>query len=75
MDADEFDRLRALADDAEDAQAAVAARREIEETGDLPVPWDEVKAELGLLSQTPRPPAAGRGAARGERGSVAGSSR
>lgn len=48
VDADEFDRLVELAEDAEDAQAAEAARREIEETGALPVPWEDVKAELGL---------------------------
>jgi prevent-host-death family protein len=48
VDADEFDRLRELAEDAEDAAAAAAARQEIEETGALPVPWEEVKAELGL---------------------------
>lgn len=47
VDATEFERLRELAEDAEDA-AAAAARRELEETGALPVPWDQVKAELGL---------------------------
>ena len=48
VDADEFVRMRELAEDAEDALAAVAARREFEESGELPVPWAEVKAELGL---------------------------
>ena len=48
VDADEFDRLRALVEDAEDAAAALAARRELQETAELPVPWEEVKAELGL---------------------------
>jgi prevent-host-death family protein len=48
VDADEFDRLVAIAEDAADAEAALAARREMAETGALPVPWDEVKAELGL---------------------------
>ena len=48
IDADEFDRLRELAEDAEDAAAALAARRELAETGAAPVPWDDVKAELGL---------------------------
>lgn len=43
------DRLRALAEDAEDARAAIAARREIEDTGELPVRWEEVKAELRLM--------------------------
>lgn len=48
VDATEFERMRELAEDAEDAAAAAAARREMEETGALPVPWEEVKAELGL---------------------------
>lgn len=49
VDVVEFERLRELAEDAEDAAAAAAARREMEETGELPVPWEEVKAELGLV--------------------------
>lgn len=48
VDAAEFERLRDLAEDAEDAAAAIAARREMEETGALPIPWEEAKAELGL---------------------------
>ncbi len=48
VDIAEFRRLRELAEDAEDAAAAAAARREMRETGELPVPWEEVKAELGL---------------------------
>lgn len=48
VDADEFDRLLALAEDVEDAAAADASRREMAETGAAPIPWDEVKAELGL---------------------------
>lgn len=48
VDAEEFDRLVELAEDAADAEAAIAARREMEETAALPVPWEELKAELGL---------------------------
>lgn len=48
VDADEFDRLLELAEDTEDAQAAIVARREMDETAGLPIPWDVVKAELGL---------------------------
>lgn len=48
VDADEYDRLLELAEDAADAEAAAAARRELEETAATPIPWDEVKAELGL---------------------------
>lgn len=49
IDVDDFEHLRELAEDAEDAQAALRSRRELEETGALPVPWDEAKAELGLV--------------------------
>ena len=48
VDADEFDRLLEIAEDAYDAAAAIAARRELAETAETPVPWQEVKAELGL---------------------------
>jgi len=48
VDADDFDRLLERLEDLEDAEAAEAARREMAETGAQPVPWDEVKAELGL---------------------------
>lgn len=48
VDADDFDRLLERLEDLDDAEAAEAARREMAETGTLPVPWDEVKAELGL---------------------------
>lgn len=48
IDAGEFERLHTLAEDADDARAAITARKEIDETGALPVPWEQVKAELGL---------------------------
>ena len=48
VDADEFDRLIERVEDLDDAEAAEQSRREMEETGALPIPWDEVKAELGL---------------------------
>ncbi|KQO47707.1 MULTISPECIES: type II toxin-antitoxin system Phd/YefM family antitoxin [unclassified Frigoribacterium] len=48
VDAEDFDRLLELAEDAADAAAAVEARREMAETAATPVPWAEVKAELGL---------------------------
>ena len=48
LDADDFDRMREMLEDIEDAQAALAARRELEETAATPIPWDDVKAELGL---------------------------
>jgi len=48
MDPDELERLMDLAEEMEDVLAAQAARTEMAETGELPVPWDEVKADLGL---------------------------
>lgn len=43
LDSDAFDRLVDAADDVEDRRELEAARRD-----DDYVPWDEVKAELGL---------------------------
>ena len=48
IDADDLERLIDLAEDMADIRAAEAARAEMRETGELPVPWDDVKAELGL---------------------------
>jgi prevent-host-death family protein len=48
VDADDFDRMLAALEDLEDVRAAAAARAEMAETGATPIPWDEVKAELGL---------------------------
>lgn len=48
IDADDLDRLIELAEDAADVRAAAEARREMAETGETPVPWDTVKADLGL---------------------------
>ncbi len=38
----------AIAEDAANIQAAEAARTEMRETGARPIPWEQVKAELGL---------------------------
>jgi len=48
MDADDLDRILELAEDMADIRAAEQARAEIESTGATPIPWDEVKADLGL---------------------------
>jgi prevent-host-death family protein len=48
VDADTLDRLLELAEDAEDIRDAQAARDEMAATQSEPIPWDEVKAELGL---------------------------
>ena len=48
IDADDLDRLLDLAEDMADIRAAEAARAEMRETGATPIPWEEVKADLGL---------------------------
>lgn len=45
--ADALDRLIELAEDAMDAAEAESARADMK-TGDEPVPWDEIKRDLGL---------------------------
>ena len=48
IDADDLDRLLDLAEDMADIRAAEAARAEMRETRASPIPWEEVKADLGL---------------------------
>lgn len=48
IDAGDLDRLVEAAEDLADIRAAAAARAELAETGDRPIPWDQVKADLGL---------------------------
>ena len=47
VDADDLDRLIAAAEDLADIEAARAARDEIAD-GAAAIPWDQVKADLGL---------------------------
>ncbi len=47
IDADALERLLAAAEDLEDIKAAEASRAEIAD-GEDPVPWEQVKADLGL---------------------------
>jgi prevent-host-death family protein len=47
IDADDLDRLIAAAEDLVDIEAARAAREEIAE-GETAIPWEQVKADLGL---------------------------
>ena len=49
ISADELERLRDLAEDMADILDAEAARQEMRATGAAPVPWDQVKADLGLV--------------------------
>ena len=46
IDADDLERLTQAAEDLADLEAADAARAEIAKHGTIP--WDEVKADLGL---------------------------
>lgn len=48
IDADDLDRILELAEDMADIRAADQARIEMKTTGAAPIPWDEVKADLGL---------------------------
>ena len=49
IDADDLDRILELAEDLADIRAAEQARAEMHSTGATPIPWDEVKADLGLV--------------------------
>jgi len=48
IDADDLDDLLELAEDMIDIREAAAARAEMVATGAEPIPWDQVKADLGL---------------------------
>ncbi|MBP8919691.1 MAG: type II toxin-antitoxin system Phd/YefM family antitoxin [Micropruina sp.] len=47
IDADDLDRLIAAAEDLADIESASAARAEIA-AGEPTIPWEQVKADLGL---------------------------
>lgn len=47
IDADDLDRLIAAAEDLSDIEAAAAALAEMDD-GELAIPWEQVKADLGL---------------------------
>ena len=47
IDADDLDRLIAAAEDLADIEAAREARAELA-SGETAIPWDQVKADLGL---------------------------
>ena len=48
IDADDLDGILELAEDMADIRAAEAARAEMKATGEAPIPWEQVKADLGL---------------------------
>ena len=45
---DQLEQLQALAEDMADILDAEAARAELRETAEEPIPWEQVKADLGL---------------------------
>ncbi|HEY5229598.1 MAG TPA: type II toxin-antitoxin system prevent-host-death family antitoxin [Galbitalea sp.] len=49
IDADDLDALLALSEDMADIRAAEAAREELRQVGVAPIPWEDVKADLGLM--------------------------
>jgi prevent-host-death family protein len=49
IDADDLERLIELAEDMADIRAAEDSREEMRRTKTEPTPWDEVKADLGLV--------------------------
>ncbi len=48
VDATDLERLLEAAEDLADIHAARSARAELDKPGTEPIPWDEVKADLGL---------------------------
>ncbi|MDN5666879.1 MAG: type II toxin-antitoxin system Phd/YefM family antitoxin [Renibacterium salmoninarum] len=48
IDADQLHQLIEDAEDLADIRAVDAAWAEVEETGAAPIPWDDVKRDLGL---------------------------
>ena len=50
IDAGDLERILELAEDMADIRAAEAARDEMRATGEAPVPWEQVKADLGATS-------------------------
>jgi prevent-host-death family protein len=48
IDADDLERILELAEDMADIRAAEEALAEMAATGEEPIPWEDVKADLGL---------------------------
>lgn len=49
IDADQLDELIDDAEDLADIRAAAASRAEMAESGEEPIPWEQVKSDLGLV--------------------------
>ncbi|GAA5195136.1 hypothetical protein GCM10023346_24270 [Arthrobacter gyeryongensis] len=48
IDSAELERLREAAEELEDIRAVDLAWEEMEQTGQTPIPWEDVKRDLGL---------------------------
>jgi prevent-host-death family protein len=48
IDPNDLEHILELAEDMADIRAAAAARAEMLATGEAPIPWEQVKADLGL---------------------------
>lgn len=48
VDADQLEQLLEAAEDLADIRQAAEARAEMAESGQAPIPWDQVKVDLGL---------------------------
>ena len=48
IDAEDLERILELAEDMADIRAAEAARAEMRASGEAPIPWEQVKVDLGL---------------------------
>lgn len=49
VDADQLERLRADADELADIRAVDTAWQDAEQLNETPIPWDDVKRDLGLV--------------------------
>jgi antitoxin Phd len=50
IDAEDLARILELAEDMEDALAAEAAIREMRESSEPSIPWEQVRADLGIAN-------------------------
>jgi prevent-host-death family protein len=48
IDAEQLEQLIEASEDLSDIRAAAAARAEMAASGEVPIPWEQVKADLGL---------------------------
>ncbi len=48
IDVEQLEALIAAAEDLADLRAVAEARDEMQRSGEVPIPWEDVKADLGL---------------------------